>query len=79
MTMTPLAPSSDLESSAPQAAVSMVPRLLPGVELLGEYQGSGYQQPPCLQVRRTSPAVQLKKPCSRCSATTRANRSAMLS
>jgi putative peptide zinc metalloprotease protein len=36
-----------------------VPRLADGVELLGEYQGSGYSQPPSLVRRADGQVIQM--------------------
>ena len=37
----------------------LVPRLAEGVELLGEYQGSGYSQPPSLVRRADGQVIQM--------------------
>jgi putative peptide zinc metalloprotease protein len=44
-----------------QGGPSQVPRLAPGVELLGEYKGSGYRQPPSLVRRRDGQVIQMSR------------------
>jgi putative peptide zinc metalloprotease protein len=46
-------------SPADVAALPAVPRLADGVELLGEYQNSGYQQPPSLVRRADGQVIQM--------------------
>ena len=46
-------------TDAPAAAV--IPRLTEGVELLGEYQGSGYTQPPSLIRRPDGQVIQMSR------------------
>ena len=43
----------------PADALGQVPRLAGGVELLGEYQGSGYSQPPSLVRRADGQVIQM--------------------
>jgi|SRR5271170_3932719 len=47
------------QSAADVPGPVRVPRLAEGVELLGEYQGSGYSQPPSLVRRADGQAIQM--------------------
>ncbi|HTT53260.1 MAG TPA: hypothetical protein VMH35_17835 [Streptosporangiaceae bacterium] len=47
------------ESAAPPAGAPALPRLADGVELLGEYQDSGYRQPPSLVRRPDGQVIQM--------------------
>ncbi|HEY2126326.1 MAG TPA: hypothetical protein VGH77_03970, partial [Streptosporangiaceae bacterium] len=46
-------------SPADPAEPAAVPRLADGVELLGEYQNSGYRQPPSLVRRADGQVIQM--------------------
>ena len=59
MTLTVQAQAGGLPASADTSAAVELPRLADGVELLGEYQDSGYSQPPSLVRRADGQVIQM--------------------
>ncbi len=55
----PTSAPAAVPSPADAAALPAVPRLADGVELLGEYQNSGYRQPPSLVRRADGQVIQM--------------------
>jgi putative peptide zinc metalloprotease protein len=59
MTLTAQAQAGELPAAADTSAAVELPRLADGVELLGEYQDSGYSQPPSLVRRADCQVIQM--------------------
>ncbi len=59
MTLTVQAQAGGLPAAADTSAAVELPRLADGVELLGEYQDSGYSQPPSLVRRADGQVIQM--------------------
>jgi putative peptide zinc metalloprotease protein len=54
-----IGPTAAAQPPAGAAGSAELPRLAEGVELLGEYQDSGYSQPPCLVRRADGQVIQM--------------------